>query len=197
MASGGFTRSCSNCKLPVTSSINVHSSSHDQMTQKRPIPKADQRGALIALERYFTRAVVMCRDYWRAGSEVAKLAVKREPIEKLRPAALEQDAYFHLWLGSLKVVIDGWKERLEYHDPEIDDLVSGGFDQLFKQFRNVVFHFEPEYLDEPFSYTGEQGLTWLEDLMHAFADFFHSELGTDSQLASIAGWESVCGRPTE
>lgn len=83
------------------------------------------------------------------------------------------------------MVLDGWRERLRCNDPDIDDLLDSELTPLLTDFRNSVFHYDPEYPSAPLNYTGEEGLEWLERLMSGLAEFFQRELGEDSQLKYI------------
>jgi hypothetical protein len=153
--------------------------------KRQSIPPEQQRGALLALERYFVRAKLMERDYEAATTRMVRRAMHKAPRDALVGPALEQDSYFHLWLGSLRVVVDGWRNRLKCSDPAIDDLLDSELSPLFQHFRNSVFHFDPEYGDAPFNYAGEEALEWLDSLMEAFSSFFRQALGDESLVDAL------------
>lgn|SRR5574341_159119 len=155
------------------------------VNHRKAIPPSDQHDALMALERYFIRAKLMQRDYGAATMKLVRRSMHRAPKDALRGPALEKDSYFHLWLGCLKVVIDGWRNRFKISEPPIDELLDSRYDALFTHFRNTVFHFDPEYNEAPFNYAGEEALEWLESLMSAFADFFRNALGDDSLVDAL------------
>jgi hypothetical protein len=151
------------------------------------IPQANRRDALLALERYFIRALLMYRSYRRLNKEVARrVVVAREPKEGLIPILLQKDSYYYLWIGCLNVVVEGWRERLHSTDPAIDELLDSYMADYLKDFRDMVFHFDPAYGDAAFNYVGgQENFEWPDELTDAFQAYFIRELGDHSMVGKL------------
>lgn len=153
---------------------------------RQRIPDENRRDALLSLERYFIRALLMYRAYERANTEVARRVVAREAQNAVASVVIEKDSYYYLWIGCLKVVVDGWRERLRCSDPAIDELLESYMADYLKDFRDMVFHFDPAYADAAFNYAGgEEHFEWPDQVTEAFDAYFRRELGEDSMLTRL------------
>ncbi|MFN2397904.1 MAG: hypothetical protein ABR543_04570 [Gemmatimonadaceae bacterium] len=152
------------------------------------------REGLQSLEPYLLRAVVTKREYDLSAKALIQAASNRGRKELVPPASVASDAFFHLWIALLWVLAEGWQKRLRCSDTRIKELLASEFTPFLKQFRDVVFHFDPHFRDTPLQYAGEEDevLVWLEDLTEAFAAFFLRELGPDSMLSSVVARRAPC-----
>lgn len=76
------------------------------------------------------------------------------------------------WLGSLYVLVEGWKD-LRLSDEKIDKLLTSPHVQALKRFRNGVYHFQRRYFDDRFlGMFQENGPEWASELHNEFGRFF-------------------------
>ena len=91
--------------------------------------------------------------------------------------------YMSYWYGGMYVLIEGWRE-LNFHDPEVDELLKSSFVDHLRLYRNGVFHFRNAYFDEkrflPFIESKESA-TWIRELREAFGRFFLESLRADKK----------------
>ena len=86
--------------------------------------------------------------------------------------------YMSYWYAGLFVVIEGWR-ALGLEDDEIDDLLASSNVELLRRYRNGVFHYQRNYLDERFVgliRDGEDVVEWVRALNSAFGRYFLTEL---------------------
>ncbi len=82
--------------------------------------------------------------------------------------------YMSYWYSSLYVVIEGWRE-LNLKDDRIDTLLKSSNLDYLKRFRNGVFHFQRDYLDNrliEFLSSNENPVKWVRELNLAFNEWF-------------------------
>jgi hypothetical protein len=101
-------------------------------------------------------------------------------LEWFRPVLVDMAP----WMGSLYVVIEGWKELGLTHSRVDELLLSSHVDNL-RRFRNGVFHFQPTYFDDRFIqiFVGA-GADWALELHDEFSEFFKDRF--ESQGIEIA-----------
>jgi len=85
--------------------------------------------------------------------------------------------FMSYWHAGLFVVVEGWRE-LNFHDPEIDQLLDSPNVDLLRRYRNGVFHFQREYFDNRFFdfASGSDNATWIRLLNDNLSRFFLSNL---------------------
>jgi hypothetical protein len=76
------------------------------------------------------------------------------------------------WLGGLFVVIEGWKS-LKITEPTIDKMIDEHWDSL-RQFRNAVFHFQPDDRKHV-QFFDLAKFNWAEELHAALRAFFEAQ----------------------
>jgi len=82
------------------------------------------------------------------------------------------------WLGSLYVLVEGWRD-LKLSDPEIDQQLRSPHVESLRRFRNGVFHFQKKYFDDRFlAMFNEGGPQWAEELHNSFGRYFKAWLGS-------------------
>ena len=111
------------------------------------------------------------------------------------------------WLASLYVVIEGWR-AIPPHDRVIDELLSlyPDYVALLRRFRNGVYHFQRELLDDrfhAFSAQGTETISWAFALFYEFKRFVwqypDKTVGTVSEKVElrVALGESIGWLPTD
>jgi len=90
------------------------------------------------------------------------------------------------------LALSGWLSRrgvsrLKCKNERVERLLQSRYTPLLRDFRDAVFHFDPEFRNAALQFAGEEDevLIWLEDLSEALAAYFLHELGSDSLVASI------------
>ena len=128
----------------------------------------DQHHALWALHRYFIWA-----DRMRVHFERFLSTGRSEYDQSTKHKDLEALLYLSYWYASMYVVIEGWKE-LGLSDPEVDALLESENVQLLKRYRNGVFHFQTDYLDDRFfGFMEAQGtVSWIRSVRESMSRFF-------------------------
>lgn len=121
---------------------------------------------LCSWGRYLYWSDIHFRQYYELED---KSTAEEGPIEKMRFFAS-----ISLWLASLYVVVEGWKELGE-KDRKIDELVDEcpQYIDLLRKYRNAVYHYQPSLLDNRFfQFTGEnESLIWAMTLELEFQRF--------------------------
>ena len=86
--------------------------------------------------------------------------------------------YMSYWYGGLYVVIEGWFE-LGLKDQVIDPLLKSPNVALLKRYRNGIFHFQKDYMDERFHefMASNDCVPWVRHLTNAFGDYFAARPG--------------------
>ena len=81
------------------------------------------------------------------------------------------------WYGGLYVVVEGWQE-LGLNDATINPLLASPNVALLKRYRNGIFHFQKDYIDERFHnfMAPTDSVAWVRQLSKAFGDYFLREL---------------------
>lgn len=82
------------------------------------------------------------------------------------------------WYGGLYVVVEGWQE-LGLSDPIVDPLLKSSNVQLLRRYRNGIFHFQKDYMDERFHkfMAPKDCVPWVRDLTNDFGDYFAARPG--------------------
>lgn len=102
-------------------------------------------------------------------------------------------AYSSLWYGSLFVVIEGW-ETLKLKDDTINDLLveHDELKSLLRRYRNGVYHFQPNLLDNrfvAFGSTKNNSYLWAkllhEEFVRYFSDWLAALPGDQEQNSEI------------
>jgi hypothetical protein len=89
-------------------------------------------------------------------------------------AEIESFLYMSYWYGGLFVVIEGWK-ALQLSDSMIDGLLASPNVELLRRYRNAVFHFQQDYIDQRFLEFMTQGIdqaAWVRALNEQFGRYF-------------------------
>lgn len=100
-----------------------------------------------------------------------------------------------LWLASLYVVVDAWKE-LGKTDKVVSELLDSydDYSQLMRRFRNAVYHYQPTPLCEKlttFLDPGSEVLPWATALQFEFQRVLLSLVPMDEvgdEMRRIIGW---------
>jgi hypothetical protein len=81
--------------------------------------------------------------------------------------------------ASLHVAIEGYQE-LKLTDPTIDELLKSDQKDNLKRYRNAVFHFQKQFLDDRFVnlILDQEHVKWASALRGALVDFVKRELAT-------------------
>jgi hypothetical protein len=90
------------------------------------------------------------------------------------------------WYGGLYVVVEGWR-KLRLSDPKIDALLTSQNVNLLKRYRNGIFHFQKNYLDERFIefMESQDSVPWVRELNLAFGDYFLREHEKGTSLPEV------------
>src|SRR5208282_3830685 len=99
---------------------------------------------IYSLHRYFLWAIHM-NDLFKAA------LLERGPID-LRAwtkESIRAFEYMSYWHAGLFVVVEGW-QSLGLHDSVLDKLLASPNVGLLKRFRNAVFHYQKNFLDQRF-----------------------------------------------
>jgi len=82
-----------------------------------------------------------------------------------------------LWLGSLYVVVEGWKAT-KCSDSRIDELLTSRNVDDLRRFRNWLFHFQTKYVDERYTMLTKSPdvIDWAVTLMGEFERYFLTEM---------------------
>lgn len=153
---------------------------------------------LCSWGRYLHWSDIHFRQYYEWED---KSTTEDDPIERMRLFAIVS-----LWLASLYVVVEGWKELGE-KDRKIEELVDEcpQYIDLLRKYRNAVYHYQPSLLDNRFSqFTDEnESLIWAMTLELEFQRFlwewpekyFGEAVETDeirneirNEMEKIIGW---------
>jgi len=116
------------------------------------LDKNTQVERLLSWARYLYWADMQCERY-----------ISYEDNEKLKTTSEWQlFAVASLWLASMWVVIEGWRE-LKVNDGVIDELLNEWPDycDLLKRYRNGVYHYQPALLDERFRAYEKEGADFI------------------------------------
>lgn len=142
---------------------------------------------LQALDPYVARVVLARREYELSTKAMAQTARRSIKTREFAAARTASDAFFHLWIGLVWVAADAWQSRLRCRDARIEALLESEFTPLLREFRHVVFHFEPDFRIAPLQFAGEEDevLVWLDDLTEALAAFIVRELGANCLVGSV------------
>ena len=82
--------------------------------------------------------------------------------------------YKSYWYAGLFVVAEGWKS-LKIQDVAVEALLASPNLKLLKRFRNAVFHYQENFLDERFIELireGEKAEEWVEQLSEELRRYF-------------------------
>jgi hypothetical protein len=99
------------------------------------------------------------------------------PCRRAQPSSTASGTtppYLGYWLGSLYVVVEGWKE-LGFSDPSIDDLLRDETHvELLRLYRNGCFHYQASYFEKRFVglWGSDGGLSKARRLQSAFRKWF-------------------------
>ena len=106
------------------------------------------------------------------------------------------------WLASLWVVVEGWKQ-IPLRDPLIDKLLElyPDFCDLLRRFRNGVYHFQSEILDDrlyAFPTRHAETISWAVALFYEFKRYLWEYpdklVGTDAEKEELrAAMEELIG----
>jgi hypothetical protein len=124
--------------------------------------------SVFALHRYFT----WC-DQMKSHFEEIALA-KGKISDLFSPEGARLFMYMSYWYAGLYVVAEAWK-HLKLSDPGVDLLLrERKHVELLRKYRNGVFHFQQEYLDDRFTNLMKEGMAsvkWIGDLHSALSTF--------------------------
>jgi hypothetical protein len=123
---------------------------------------------VVTLNRYLEWATHMAARY---NEDVDGFSGKLDWDDPLFKRLFMHMCY---WYATLYVVIEGWHD-LKLSDPKVDSLLVSPHVQLLKRYRNGVFHFQAEYIDNRhigFMEAGTEGKKWLHELHTAFHFYF-------------------------
>lgn len=156
-------------------------------------------GPLLAWARYVSWADLMDRVH---HERLSRHAVGG----RLDQVAARADSW-PLWAltsysyASLYVAIEGYEE-LNLADPTVDELLKSDKKEVLKRYRNGVFHFQKQFLDDRFInlITDEEHVKWVSAVRGALIESSSRELGkvvggTDDEMRQfrsavqgIFGW---------
>lgn len=131
------------------------------------------RADINALHRYFI---------WSDRMRVHFDQVLQRKLDAQKPFSekekhvfdIETFMYMSLWYGTFYVLVEGWKE-LGLSDPEIDKLLVSENTSMLRRYRNGVFHYQRNYVDDRFQEIMRDGIdsvTWIRELREAFSRWF-------------------------
>lgn len=105
------------------------------------MPPADSPAPLLTLHRYFITADLMRRhtDHYLNKFSPRELS----PDSELFPDFF---SYMSLWYSTLYVTLDGWQQLRIVDDP-LAAALSDTRLRALNDFRNVTFHFRPNYIE--------------------------------------------------
>lgn len=131
--------------------------------------ETEQTQAVFALHRYFT----WC-DQMKFRFEEIALA-KGTITDLFSEEGAKLFMYMSYWYAGLYVVAEAWQE-LQLSDSRVDALLTSEKQlNLLKRYRNGVFHFQKEYLDDRFANLmndGRDSVKWIGDLHESLGAFF-------------------------
>jgi hypothetical protein len=84
--------------------------------------------------------------------------------------------YMSYWYAGLFVVVEGW-QGLELHDSVLDKLLASPNVGLLKRFRNAVFHYQKNFLDQrlvDMVRQGQDAEAWVGELDREFRRYFQA-----------------------
>jgi len=118
----------------------------------------------VTLHRYFIWANRMRTHF----DEI----ISKGPLDGA--AEIESFLYMSYWYGGLYVVIEGWRE-LKLADATIEEMLQSPNVELLRRYRNGVFHFQKDYMDErflSFMAEGNDSVSWVRSLNQQFGRYF-------------------------
>ena len=133
---------------------------------------------LLTLHRYYIWANRMRILFGHAQDEFVRREGRITTQEKwTKYFAGDSGTFMSYWYGGLFVIIEGWIE-LALHDPDIDRLLDSPNVELLKRYRNGVFHFQRDYLDERFFrfFEASDTATWVHELNNNLGRFFKQKI---------------------
>lgn len=135
---------------------------------------------ILALHRYWIYANRMrdCFDKALLNPDWVRLAKETKIDIEMMFWIHDPGIFMSYWYGGLYVVIEGWFE-LGLNDPVIDSLLKSPNVALLKRYRNGIFHFQKDYMDERFHefMASKDCVPWVRDLNKAFGDYFAAHPG--------------------
>ena len=124
---------------------------------------------LISLHRYYMWANRL-QDYFDMS-----LIKSKKSNESHSPTWFADDSglFMSHWYAALYVVIEGY-QKLDIHDPQIDELLDSPNVDLLRRYRNGTCHFQHTYFDDRFVDFMETEDTplWVRNLNREFGRFF-------------------------
>ena len=126
---------------------------------------------IFSLHRYFLWAIHMNALFTASVTEKARLDLRAWTKESIRTFE-----YMSYWYAGLFVVVEGWK-TLELHDSNLDRLLSSPNVGLLKRFRNAVFHYQENFLDQRLMdmvHEGQNAEAWVGELDREFRRYFQA-----------------------
>ncbi len=95
-------------------------------------------------------------------------------------------------------MIEGWKQ-LKLSDSKVDSLLTSPNVRLLKEYRNGVFHFQKNYVDDRFVgfMRAKNSADWVRNVHSEFGNIFSleksqfepvSRAGVDPQLDNFSPW---------
>jgi hypothetical protein len=106
--------------------------------------QAVEDAQMFSLHRYFLWATNMHHLFTTALTEKGQLDLRAWTKESIK--AFE---YMSYWYAGLFVVVEGWRE-LKLDDLIPNQLLRSRNVDLLRRFRNSVFHYQTNFLDEQF-----------------------------------------------
>ena len=94
------------------------------------------------------------------------------------PFFVQKFLYMSPWLAPMHVVVDGWRRLKTRNNPyaqdaDVEVMLASPNVALLNDFRNAVYHFQPEYFSEKFkSFFSPDNVVWARRLHVAFERFF-------------------------
>jgi hypothetical protein len=108
---------------------------------KGPHPDRKLILEVMALHKYFLNA-----DYLR-DAFMRRIKRDQSPAETDPVTSMDDMIAMSLWYATVYVVIEGWRST-NLADDELDALLSAGYVDKLRRFRNQIFHYQREY-DNP------------------------------------------------
>jgi hypothetical protein len=145
--------------------------------------------AQFSLRRTLMTSFLALHRYWMYANRMREYFEKalldpdwREMVQKQNAKAQlvfwihDPGIFMSYWYGGLYVVIEGWRE-LGLNDPTIDRLLTSPNVDLLKRYRNGIFHFQKNYVDQRFSgfIESQDSVPWVRELNLAFDSYFLRE----------------------
>lgn len=101
--------------------------------------------------------------------KVLKKESELHKVEKLYQ--IETTMYMNLWYALLYTVIDGWR-KLKLKDASIVNLLRSKNVDLLRKYRNYVFHFGDEKIEELDLLKSKESALWIQNLNSELGKWF-------------------------